>query len=184
MTSEISPEKSDRGPEMTLTDSPIENWALMRGRSAVSWCNSRSTSSWVSGTGSLDAPTNPVTPGVPLTRLHESSLRSMLTSTYPGIVRFSTVIFWLSFISDTDSVGTTIWRTAVCCPSETTRCSRFCLTLFSWPEYVLTTYQRNISIDSGSDGYLSRSASIHPASDRPITPTATQARTEGVRERT
>src|SRR5580700_11902419 len=60
------------------------------------------------------------------------------------MVRFSTVTFWLSFISDTDSVGTTIWRTARCCPSDTTRCSRLCLTLFSWPEYVLTTYQRNI----------------------------------------
>src|SRR5438874_2813720 len=60
------------------------------------------------------------------------------------MVRFSTVTFWLSFISETDSVGTTICRTAFCCPSDTTRCSRFCLTLFSWPEYVLTTYQRNI----------------------------------------
>src|SRR5271168_3538354 len=60
------------------------------------------------------------------------------------MVRFSTVIFWLSFISETASVGTTTLRTARCCPSETTRCSRLCLTLFSWPEYVLTTYQRNI----------------------------------------
>src|SRR5277367_661833 len=83
-------------------------------------------------------------PGVPLTTPQESSLSSMLTSTYPGIVRFSTVIFWLSFISETDSVGTTTLRTARCWPSEITRCSRLCLTLFSWPEYVLTTYQRNI----------------------------------------
>src|SRR5947209_12601068 len=60
------------------------------------------------------------------------------------MVRFSTVIFWLSFISETDSVGTTIWRMARCCPSDTTRCSRLCLTLFSWPEYVFTTYQRNM----------------------------------------
>src|SRR5205085_7046496 len=60
------------------------------------------------------------------------------------MVRFSTVTFWLSFISETDSVGTTICRTARCCPSDTTRCSRLCLTLFSWPEYVFTTYQRNI----------------------------------------
>src|SRR5437763_16545856 len=60
------------------------------------------------------------------------------------MVRFSTVIFWLSFISETDSVGTTICRIARCWPSDTTRCSRLCLTLFSWPEYVLTTYQRNI----------------------------------------
>src|SRR5436305_14924360 len=65
------------------------------------------------------------------------------------MVRFSTVIFWLSFISDTDSVGTTICLTARCCPSETTRCSRLCLTLFSWPEYVLTTYQRNIALSFG-----------------------------------
>src|SRR5437588_243888 len=146
LTSEISPEKSDSGPEMTLTDSPIANWARLRGLASASRCNRRLTSSWVRGTGSLEAPTNPVTPGVPLTSDQESSLRSMLTSTYPGIVRFSTVTFWLSFISDTDSVGTTIWRTARCCPSDTTRCSRLCLTLFSWPEYVLTTYQRNIAL--------------------------------------
>src|ERR1700679_3257475 len=62
------------------------------------------------------------------------------------MVRFSTVTFWLSFISATASVGTTTLRTARCCPSEMTRCSRLCLTLFSWPEYVLTTYKRNIQI--------------------------------------
>src|SRR5947209_18311946 len=165
LTSEISPEKSDRGPETTLTDSPIENWARLRGRTSCSRCSRRLTSSWVRGTGSLEAPTKPVTPGVPLTRLHESSLRAMFTSTYPGIVRFSTVTFWLSFISETDSVGTTIWRTAVCCPSDTTRCSRFCLTLFSWPEYVLTTYQRNISIDSSSGG-LPVAVREHPPGQR------------------
>src|SRR6185437_6758261 len=60
----------------------------------------------------------------------------------------STVTFWLSFISETASVGTTTLRTARCCPSETTRCSRLCLTLFSCPEYVLTTYQRNIHTTS------------------------------------
>src|SRR6478752_843812 len=64
------------------------------------------------------------------------------------MVRFSTVTFWLSFISDTASVGTTTVRTARCCPSDTMRCSRLCLTLFSWPEYVLTTYQRNIQIQT------------------------------------
>ena len=31
LISEISPEKSDSGPETTLTDSPIENWARVRG---------------------------------------------------------------------------------------------------------------------------------------------------------
>src|SRR3954470_21388659 len=60
------------------------------------------------------------------------------------MVRRSIWIFWPSFISDTFSVGITIWRTLVCWPSETTRCSRFCLTLFSCPEYVLTAYQRNM----------------------------------------
>src|SRR5271169_4068045 len=67
------------------------------------------------------------------------------------MVRFSTGFFWLSFISITVSVGTTTLRTARCCPSETTRCSRLCLTLFSWPEYVFTTYQRNIQIQSPSE---------------------------------
>ena len=32
------------------------------------------------------------------------------------------------------SVGTTTWRTARVWPSDETRCSRFCLTLFSCPE--------------------------------------------------
>src|SRR5580704_17943921 len=50
----------------------------------------------------------------------------------------------------TVSVGTTTLRTARCCPSETTRCSRLCLTLFSCPEYVFTTYQRNIQIQRSS----------------------------------
>src|SRR4051794_3065124 len=60
------------------------------------------------------------------------------------MVRRSIWIFWPSFISETCSVGITIWRTLRCWPSETTRCSRFCLTLFSCPEYVLTAYQRNM----------------------------------------
>ena len=81
LISEISPEKSDSGPEMTLTDSPIENCARLGARTATSRCSRRSTSDWVSGMGSLEAPTKPVTPGVPFTSCHESSLRSMLTST-------------------------------------------------------------------------------------------------------
>jgi len=44
LISAISPEKSESGPEMTLTDSPIENWAWVRGRSAVSRWSRRSTS--------------------------------------------------------------------------------------------------------------------------------------------
>ena len=80
LISEISPEKSDSGPDTTLTDSPIENCARVRGRSAVSRLSSRSTSGWVSGTGFWDAPTNPVTPGVFFTSPHESSVRFMFTS--------------------------------------------------------------------------------------------------------
>src|ERR687889_97231 len=68
------------------------------------------------------------------------------------IVRRSIWIFWPSFISETFSVGMTIWRTLRCWPSETTRCSRFCLTLFSCPEYVLTAYQRNIAKSRLEDG--------------------------------
>src|SRR3954467_11163330 len=146
LISEISPEKSDSGPDTTLTDSPIENCARVRGRSAVSRLSSRSISPWLSGTGFCCAPTKPVTPGVPLTRVHESSFRSMFTSTYPGIVRFSFCTFWLFSSSVTVSVGTTTWRTARCWFRDTTRCSRLCFTLFSCPEYVLTTYQRNIAI--------------------------------------
>ncbi len=81
LISAISPEKSESGPEMTLTDSPIENWAWVRGRSAVSRCSSRSTSGLESGTGLLREPTKPVTPGVFLTRPQASSVISMLTRT-------------------------------------------------------------------------------------------------------
>ncbi len=80
LISEISPEKSDSGPETTLTDSPIENWARVRGRSAASRCSSRSTSPCDSGTGLFEAPTKPVTPGVFLTSCQESSVRFMFTS--------------------------------------------------------------------------------------------------------
>src|SRR5881409_396753 len=58
-----------------------ENCALVATFCATSRCSRRSTSGWVSGTGSLDAPTKPVTPGVPLTSCHESSESSMFTST-------------------------------------------------------------------------------------------------------
>src|SRR3954470_9910176 len=81
LISEISPEKSDSGPDTTFTDSPIENWALVRGRSAASRCIRRSISVCESGTGFCWAPTKPVTPGVPLTSVHESSFKSMFTST-------------------------------------------------------------------------------------------------------
>ncbi|MEA2156648.1 MAG: hypothetical protein QOE11_2788 [Solirubrobacteraceae bacterium] len=66
---------------MTLTDSPIANVAFLRSRTATSRCSRRSTSACVSGTGSLEAPTKPVTPGVPLTSPQESSLSSMFTRT-------------------------------------------------------------------------------------------------------
>src|SRR3954452_7542490 len=39
LISEISPEKSDSGPETTLTDSPIENWALVATFCATSRCS-------------------------------------------------------------------------------------------------------------------------------------------------
>ncbi len=60
------------------------------------------------------------------------------------MVRCSLVTFWPSFISCTCSVGITTWRTATCWLRDWTLCSRFCLTFFSWPEYVLTAYQRNM----------------------------------------
>ena len=81
LISAISPEKSASGPEITLTDSPIENCARVRGRSAVSRWSRRSTSTLESGIGLLREPTKPVTPGVFLTRPQASSVISMLTST-------------------------------------------------------------------------------------------------------
>ncbi len=80
LISEISPEKSESGPDTTLTDSPMENCARARGRSAVSRLSRRSISAWDRGTGFCDAPTNPVTPGVFLTSPQESSVRFMFTS--------------------------------------------------------------------------------------------------------
>src|SRR3954453_9831830 len=81
------------------------------------------------------------------------------------MVRRSIWIFWPSFISETCSVGITIWRTLRCWPSETTRCSRFCLTLFSCPEYVLTAYQRNIVFQSRLEDCLDqlREERVEPA---------------------
>src|SRR5665811_1360794 len=61
------------------------------------------------------------------------------------MVRFSLASFWPSLLTSiTCSVGTTTWRTSRPWPIVSTRCSRLCLTLFSCPEYVLITYQRNI----------------------------------------
>ena len=44
LISEISPEKSDSGPDTTFTDSPIANCARVRVAVATSLCSSRSTS--------------------------------------------------------------------------------------------------------------------------------------------
>src|SRR5581483_8220302 len=63
-----------------------------------------------------------------------------------GRIRFSVCTFWPSFVSITCSVGTTTRRKRWRCPIDSMRCSRLALTLFSWPEYVLTTYQRNIPV--------------------------------------
>src|SRR3954453_18297818 len=81
------------------------------------------------------------------------------------MVRRSIWIFWPSFISETCSVGITIWRTLRCWPSDTTRCSRFCLTLFSCPEYVLTAYQRNMFFRSRLEDCLDelREDRVHSA---------------------
>src|SRR5215211_2985233 len=62
------------------------------------------------------------------------------------MVRFSTEMRWPSFSSETCSVGTTTWRTRWRWPMVAMRCSRLCLTLFSCPEEVLMTYQRNMEI--------------------------------------
>src|SRR3954451_8158994 len=150
LTSTISPSKSESGPLVTLTDSPSENATWARGRSAVAApvLRIRSTSPCVSGPGFEPAPTNPVTPGVFFTTVQASSLMSMFTRTYPGRTRFSVCTFCPSFVSITCSVGTTTRRKRPRCPMDSMRCSRLALTLFSCPEYVLTTYQRNIPLPS------------------------------------
>ena len=66
---------------MTLTDSPTLNSARTLGRSSECVRSRRSTSAWVSGTGSLEEPTKPVTPGVSLTTQSASGVMSMLTRT-------------------------------------------------------------------------------------------------------
>src|SRR4029079_5891877 len=146
LTSTISPSKSESGPLVTLTDSPSWYSTCARGRSAVvaPVLRMRSTSPWESGTGFEPAPTNPVTPGVFFTTVQASSFRSMLTRTYPGRTRFSVCTFWPSFVSITCSVGTTTRRKRGRWPIDSMRCSRLALTLFSCPEHVLTTYQRNM----------------------------------------
>src|SRR3954471_24837251 len=59
-------------------------------------------------------------------------------------MRFSVCTFWPSFVSITCSVGTTTRRNRGDWFMDRMRCSRFVLTLFSCPEYVLITYQRNM----------------------------------------
>ena len=68
LISAISPEKSDSGPETTLTDSPIENCARVRGRSAVSRWSSRSTSPWFKGTPGVTGFVGASNEPVPLTQ--------------------------------------------------------------------------------------------------------------------
>ena len=84
LTSTISPSKSDSGPEVTFTDSPSENSTCARVAGAPAappaW-RILSTSAVESGEGFAPAPTKAVTPGVPLTTVHASSFRSMLTRT-------------------------------------------------------------------------------------------------------
>src|SRR6186997_2415030 len=104
----------------------------------------RSTSGCESGTGLVPAPTKPVTPGVPLTTVPASSDMFMLTRTYPGSTRFSICTFCPSFVSITCSVGTTTRRNRGDWFMDRMRCSRLVFTLFSCPEYVLITYQRNM----------------------------------------
>src|SRR3954463_13148367 len=59
LISAISPEKSASGPEITLTDSPIENCARVRGRSAVSRWRRRATSTLDRGIGFVREPREP-----------------------------------------------------------------------------------------------------------------------------
>src|SRR5205823_7453773 len=136
LTSVISPSKSASGPEVILTDSPSWNSTCERCATAAPapvW-RMRSTSGCESGTGVAPAPTKPVTPGVFFTTVQASSLRSMLTSTYPGSVRFSACTFWQSFVSITCSVGTTTRRKRGRWFIDSIRCSRLAFTLFSCPE--------------------------------------------------
>jgi hypothetical protein len=84
LISAISPVKSDSGPAITLTLSPSVKSARTLGRSTLATFSSRSTSGWVSGTGSFSRPpppTKPVTPGVFLTSQSVSGVMSMLTRT-------------------------------------------------------------------------------------------------------
>src|SRR3954453_16540797 len=52
LISEISPEKSERGPEITLTDSPIVNCARLGTFCATSRCSRGSSRAWGGGSGS------------------------------------------------------------------------------------------------------------------------------------
>ena len=82
LISAISPEKSESGPETTLTDSPIENCARVRGRSAVSRFSRPVDLGLAERDGLLlraDEPGH--ARGVFLTSVQESSFRSMFTST-------------------------------------------------------------------------------------------------------
>src|SRR3712207_8326005 len=69
------------------------------------------TSSSLKGTGLEPGPTNPVTPLVFLTTYQDSSVITILTSTYPGnTLRCLVFSFPVFVVSTTSSVGTTTDR--------------------------------------------------------------------------
>jgi hypothetical protein len=80
LISEISPEKSDSGPETTLTDSPIENCARVRGPLGGLAVEQPVDLGLVQRHRVVRRAHEPVTPGVFLTSCQESSVRFMFTS--------------------------------------------------------------------------------------------------------
>src|SRR5215213_8704171 len=119
LISEIVAGRVSKGPSMTVTDSPTSKSttrtgaaALVPGFSLTSrlGASMEKTSLVLSGTGWWVLPTNPVTPGVCRTAPHDSSVRSIRTSTYPGIRTLRTSLRWPFLISLTSSMGTSTWK--------------------------------------------------------------------------
>ena len=115
-------------------------------------------SSGVSGTGLLPGPTNPVTPRVFLTTYQVSSFMIILIRTYPGNIFFWVCFVTPFFVSWTFCIGTRTSRISFSRCRFSIVFSIFAFTLFSYPEYVCTTYQ------FASDIFTSHPKNQYPAS--------------------
>src|SRR5262249_9775635 len=142
LTSLITPVKLVNGPSITRTFSPSSKSTLGLGSAASPrmclWICITSSSD--RGVGSFAPPRSPVTLGVSLMTYQMSSLISASMRRYPGKNLRDETRRFPPLTSTTSSMGTRTCPTRSRSPKALRRSSRLALTLFSYPEYVCTTY--------------------------------------------